>query len=72
MSDNLGPILREPPLVHASHDWDEQAWRLRYVYNGRAVISMVVPGEQELGFRHTSDGDLQGLPFVQQALLHAR
>jgi hypothetical protein len=66
MSENLGPILREPPLVHAAHEWDEQSRRLRYIYNGRAVMSMVVPGGQEVGFRHTSDGDLQGLPFVQQ------
>ena len=51
MPDNLGPILREPPLAHAAHDWDEAARRLRYIYNGRAVVSMVVPGGQEVGFQ---------------------
>jgi alpha-galactosidase len=55
-----------PPLAHAYHHWDEEARTLTYTYNNRRVITIQIPGDGRVSFRHGSDGTLQGLPFCQQ------
>ena len=59
-------IQDEPPIAHASHHWDEDTHTLLYEYNGRSIISLIVPAEKDFGYRHSSDGDLQSRPFIQQ------
>ncbi|WP_042276228.1 alpha-galactosidase [[Clostridium] dakarense] len=63
---NFHPILNEPPIAHALHKWDEENRILTYEYNGRNIITMEIGGDDEVGFRHGSDGNLQNIPFVQQ------
>lgn len=58
--------MAEAPLVHAADHWDPQTRVLSYTYNNREIMRMVIPGTIEPGYRHTSDGDLQGWPFYQQ------
>jgi hypothetical protein len=55
-----------PPLAHAYHHWDEAARTLSYTYNNRRLLSIRIPGNGRVSFRHGSDGTLQGLPLVQQ------
>lgn len=61
-----GGTLAEPPMGHAHHVWDQTAGELRYVYNGRPIVTVDVGRGNEPGFRHGSDGDLQSQPLVQQ------
>ncbi len=61
-----GSVSNEPPLAHAEDSWDPRTRCLSYRYNGRAILSMTIPGTAEPGYRRTSDGDLQSVPFVQQ------
>ncbi|HEX2927737.1 MAG TPA: alpha-galactosidase [Ruminiclostridium sp.] len=65
-SEYFHPILKEPPIAHAMHKWDEVSRVLSYEYNGRDIISIKIPGTDEVGYRHGSDGNLQSIPFVQQ------
>lgn len=65
-NENYHPILSEPPLAHALHKWDDVTRTLTYEYNGRNIITLKVPGTEEVGFRHGSDGNLQNNPFIQQ------
>lgn len=58
--------LPEPPLAFAVHNWDEASEVLSYEYNGVEVIRIHVPGAQELGFRHGSDGSMQSVQYIQQ------
>lgn len=60
------PTLKEPPIVHAAHDFDDETKTLTYEYNGRNIITMVGQGNDGFGYRHTSDGDNQSWPFTQQ------
>lgn len=60
------PTLAEPPIVHAAHEFDEDTHVLSYEYNGRKIIQMVGQGKDGFGYRHTSDGDIQSRPFIQQ------
>ncbi|MGL6106074.1 alpha-galactosidase [Romboutsia sp.] len=63
---NFHPTLIEPPIAHALHKWDEEKRVLTYEYNGRNIITMEIGGDDEVGFRHGSDGNLQNIPFIQQ------
>ncbi len=54
------------PLAHAYHHWDPQTRTLVYTYNNRRIISIRIPGEGRVSYRHGSDGTLQSLPFSQQ------
>ena len=65
-NENFHPILNEPPIAHALHKWDEENRILTYEYNGRNIITMEIGGDDEVGFRHGSDGNLQNIPFIQQ------
>ncbi|MGL5379950.1 MAG: hypothetical protein ACRDBA_08510, partial [Clostridium sp.] len=65
-NENFHPTLIEPPIAHALHKWDEENRVLTYEYNGRNIITMEVGGDDEVGFRHGSDGNLQNIPFIQQ------
>lgn len=65
-NQNYHPILKEPPIAHALHKWDEETRTLTYEYNGKNIITMIIPGNDEVGFRHGSDGNLQSMPFIQQ------
>jgi hypothetical protein len=60
------PVLREPPLAHALHRWEEDTRLLTYEYNGRILLSVHGPGTASVGFRHGSDGNLTSQPLVQQ------
>lgn len=64
-NENKHPVLKEPPVAHALHYWDAAARVLRYEYNGRDLISIEIPGSDEAGFRHGSDGNIQNIPFFQ-------
>jgi hypothetical protein len=55
-----------PPVAHAYHHWDEAARTLCYTYNNRRILTIEIPGNGRVSFRHGSDGTLQGLPFSQQ------
>lgn len=55
-----------PPLAHAYHHWDTEKRTLTYTYNNRRLISIEIPGEGRVSFRHGSDGTLQGRPLYQQ------
>lgn len=63
---NFHPVLKEPPIAHALHKWNEKTRTLTYEYNGRNVITVQIPGKDEVGFLHGSDGNLQSIPFIQQ------
>ncbi|MGL1893321.1 MAG: alpha-galactosidase [Spirochaetaceae bacterium] len=65
-NENFHPILNEPPLAHALHKWNEETRELTYEYNGRNIMTIEIPGDEEIGFRHGSDGNIQNNPFVQQ------
>lgn len=65
-NQNNHPTLKEPPIAHALHQWDEANRTLTYEYNGRNIIALHIPGDKEAGFRHGSDGNLQSRPFMQQ------
>lgn len=65
-NQNYHPVLKEPPVAHALHKWDEETRTLTYEYNGKNIITIVIPGMDEVGFRHGSDGNLQSMPFTQQ------
>ncbi len=64
-NENFHPVLREPPAAHALHKWDGEKRILSYEYNGRKIISIEIPGTEEVGFRHGSDGNIQNIPFIQ-------
>ncbi|GAA0085141.1 hypothetical protein UT300007_15800 [Clostridium sp. CTA-7] len=65
-NENFHPELIEPPIAHALHKWNEETRTLTYEYNGKNIITMKIDGEDEVGFRHGSDGNLQNIPFIQQ------
>lgn len=65
-NENYHPILKEAPIAHALHKWDNNTRILSYEYNGRNIISIHIPGTEEVGFRHGSDGNVQNIPFIQQ------
>jgi alpha-galactosidase len=60
------PTLKEPPIVHAAHKFDDETQTLSYEYNGRKIITMTGQGSDSFGYRHSSDGDIQSWPFTQQ------
>lgn len=62
-------IKREPPIAHVLDRWDEATNTLYYEYNGRPIISVKVPEEMNIGFRHRSDGNMQTSPFLQQIFI---
>ena len=68
-NENFHPVLREPPLAHALHHWDQEQGLLRYEYNGVDVIEVRVPAGTDLGFRHGSDGSMQSIQYLQQVYL---
>lgn len=57
----------EPPIAHAYHHWDKERRILTYTYNNRRIISIRIPGDGRVSFRHGSDGTLQSWPLLQQA-----
>lgn len=65
-NENFHPILKEPPVAHALHKWNEESRTLTYEYNGRNLITVEIPGEEYVGFRHGSDGNIQSNPMIQQ------
>jgi len=70
MPDQYGRLLLravpEPPIAHAYHHWDADARTLSYTYNNRRLLSIHIPGEVDVYFRHGADGHLQSLPLHQQ------
>ncbi len=62
-------MLKEPPITHAVSQWDEQTRCLKYRYNGRVLLSIAIPGSEEVKYRLVSDGNIQSDPFVQQIYL---
>lgn len=60
------PTQREPPIVHASADFDDETETLTYEYNGRRIITMTGQGRDGFGYRRSSDGDNQSWPLTQQ------
>ncbi|MDD2504218.1 MAG: hypothetical protein PHG58_10295, partial [Clostridia bacterium] len=65
-NESYHPILKEAPIAHTLHKWDNNTRILSYEYNGRNIISIHIPGTEEVGFRHGSDGNVQNIPFIQQ------
>lgn len=65
-NENFHPILNEPPIAHALHKWNEEERTLVYEYNGQNILTVEIPGTDDVGFRHGSDGNLQNIPFIQQ------
>jgi len=59
-------VLPEPPIVISHSKWDEQSRTLSYDYNGRVLMSIVIPGVSEIGYRHGSDSAFQSMPGSQQ------
>lgn len=60
------PVQKIPPSVYARHHWDPDHGILSYEYNGVDIISLSIPGAEEAGFRHGSDGSMQDAPYFQQ------
>jgi hypothetical protein len=65
-NENFHPILKEPPLAHALHQYNPDTRTLSYEYNGIDILKIVIPGNSEVGFRHGSDGSLNNMPSIQQ------
>lgn len=68
-NENYHSTLQVPPIAHALDKWDESNGELTYEYNGRNILKIYIPGENEIGFRHGSDGNIQSIPFIQQIYL---
>lgn len=68
-NENFHPVQKIPPAVHALHKWDPDTRTLSYEYNGTDILTVVVPGDGEVGFRHGSDGTMQSVAYVQQVYL---
>lgn len=68
-NERFHPVLKEPPVAHALHHWDQERGLLTYEYNGVNVIEVQVPAGTDLGFRHGSDGSMQSIQYIQQIYL---
>lgn len=68
-NENFHPIQKIPPAVHALHKWDEETRTLSYEYNGVDILTAMIPGNSEVGFRHGSDGTMQSIAYTQQIYL---
>lgn len=53
-NENYHPVQKVPPIAHALHKWDEKSRTLSYEYNGRDILTAVIPGDGEAGYRHGS------------------
>lgn len=65
-NENFHPVLNEPPIAHALHKWNEETRTLTYEYNGRNIVTIIIPGDDYVGHRHGSDGNIQSMPMTQQ------
>ncbi|MFU1796397.1 hypothetical protein ACM1RC_21235 [Paenibacillus azoreducens] len=65
-NENFHPEQKVPPIAHALHKWYEETKTLAYEYNGIDIISFHIPGAEDLGFRHGSDGSMQSVQYFQQ------
>jgi len=61
--------LPEPPATYAHVHWDEEQRLLWFEYNKRKLISIAIPGQEEVKHRIASDGLLQTSPVVQQTFV---
>lgn len=68
-NENFHPVQKVPPVAHALHRWDEETRTLSYEYNGTDILTVVLPGDGEPGYRHGSDGTMQSIAYVQQIYL---
>lgn len=68
-NENFHPVQKVPPIAHALHRWDEETRTLTYEYNGTDILSVVIPGKGEAGYRHGSDGTMQSIAYIQQIYL---
>ena len=68
-NENFHPVQKIPPNAHALHKWNEETRTLSYEYNGVDVLTAVIPGTGEPGYRHGSDGSMQSIAYVQQVYL---
>lgn len=68
-NENFHPKLKEPPIAHALHKWDDSTRTLTYEYNGVNLITIQIPGTDDVGFRHGSDGSMLNIPYFQNIYL---
>lgn len=68
-NENFHPVLGVPPLAHALHKWDDETKTLSYEYNGQDILTMEIPGSEDAGFRHGSDGTMQSIAYIQQVYI---
>ena len=68
-NENFHPVQAIPPNAHALHKWNEETRTLSYEYNGVDILTAVIPGTCEPGYRHGSDGTMQSVAYVQQIYL---
>ncbi|MHC1748484.1 MAG: hypothetical protein AB9856_08900 [Cellulosilyticaceae bacterium] len=68
-NENFHQVLKVPPIAHALHHWNEETRMLSYEYNGKDIISMIIPRTTEVGFRHGSDGSIQSVQYMQQVYI---
>ncbi len=68
-NENYHPVQKVPPIAHALHKWDEKSRTISYEYKGRDILTAVIPGDGEAGYRHGSDGTMQSIAYVQQVYL---
>ena len=47
-NERFHPVLKEPPVAHALHHWDQDRGLLTYEYNGVNVIEVQVPAGTDL------------------------
>lgn len=62
-------VHQEPPVAHATHRWDDESRSLHYDYNGRTLITLLIPEEAKPYYRTYSNGNIQSRPFIQQLYL---
>lgn len=70
--DYYHPIQKEPPIAHALDKWNPETRMLTYEYNGRNIITVFIPGNEEPDYRKSSDIAAQSFPMYQQAYIMLR
>jgi len=68
-NENFHPVQKIPPVAHALHKWEEETRTLSYEYNGIDILTAVIPGNGDVGYRHGSDGTMQSVAYAQQIYL---
>lgn len=70
-NQNFHPVRNIPQIVHALHKWDAERSLLCYEYNGVDIITIRIPPDKNIGFRHGSDGSMQSIQYMQQIYITA-